>query len=101
MEPRDCLVFEDSRSGIKAGLAAKVAAVVGIRSELGDADLKEAGATLTVSDWTEVTDDVVDKLLQLGEDDDDGKATSGYGASSRRPASRPAVHARADAGERL
>ena len=39
MQPRDCLVFEDSRSGIKAGNAAGVAAVVGIRSELSDAAL--------------------------------------------------------------
>eukprot|EP00966_Prymnesium_polylepis_P098315 2277042-Prymnesium_polylepis.1 len=61
--PRDCVVFEDSRSGVRSGVAADVAAVVGIRSELGDDDLRAAGATHTVADWNEVTAELLEELL--------------------------------------
>ena len=61
----DCVVFEDSRSGVRAGVAANVAAVVGVRSELGDEDLRGAGAQVTVGDWTEVTPELLERLLLL------------------------------------
>ena len=61
----DCVVFEDSRSGVRAGVAANVAAVVGVRSELGDEDLRGAGAQVTVGDWTEVTPQLLERLLLL------------------------------------
>ena len=64
-QPEDCVVFEDSRSGVRAGVAAAVAAVVGIRSELDDEALREAGATVTVADWTEVTHEMLDGLIKL------------------------------------
>ena len=53
VKAEDCLVFEDSPSGCKAGKAAEVAAVVGLRTELPEWTLKAAGATVTVADWTE------------------------------------------------
>lgn len=64
-QPEDCIVFEDSRSGVRAGVAASVAAVVGIRSELDDEALREAGATVTVADWTEVTHEMLHGLIKL------------------------------------
>lgn len=63
-QPEDCIVFEDSRSGVRAGVAATVAAVVGIRSELDDEALREAGATVTVADWIEVTREMLDGLIK-------------------------------------
>ena len=62
---RLCVVFEDSRSGGRAGVAANVTAVVGVRSELGDEDLRGAGAQVTVGDWTEVTPQLLERLLLL------------------------------------
>ena len=44
--PEHCIVFEDSSTGVRAGVAAKVAAVVGIRTSLTDAVLCAAGASL-------------------------------------------------------
>ena len=41
--PEHCIVFEDSSTGVRAGVAAKVAAVVGIRTSLTDAVLCAAG----------------------------------------------------------
>merc|ERR1719446_1606112 len=38
-KPEECIVFEDSRSGIAAGKAAGVASIVGIRSSLDDATI--------------------------------------------------------------
>merc|ERR1712216_394425 len=62
--PECCVVFEDSRSGIKAGLAAGVTAIVGIRTSLSDAELREAGCAVTVADWTELTPALLTSLLR-------------------------------------
>ncbi|KAJ1784550.1 DL-glycerol-3-phosphatase, partial [Coemansia sp. RSA 2399] len=53
-EPRNCIVFEDAQVGIKAGVGSG-AVVIGIRSLLTDAELKNAGAQYTVSDMTKVS----------------------------------------------
>merc|ERR1719230_438761 len=62
-KPEECIVFEDSRSGIAAGKAAGVAAIVGIRSSLDDAGLRAHGATASMADWQELTPDMLVSLL--------------------------------------
>lgn len=52
--PSECVVFEDSRTGVRAGVAAKVAAVVGLRTSLTEEQFTEAGATLSIANWTEL-----------------------------------------------
>merc|ERR1711985_3233 len=63
-KPEECIVFEDSRSGIAAGKAAGVAAVVGIRSSLDDERLRAHGATATMADWKELTPQMLVELLK-------------------------------------
>merc|ERR1711937_356510 len=58
-KPEECIVFEDSRSGIAAGIAAGVSAIVGIRSNLDDAKLRAHGATATMKDWQELTPEML------------------------------------------
>merc|ERR1712118_565464 len=62
-KPEECIVFEDSRSGIAAGKAAGVSAIVGIRSSLDDAKLRAHGATASMADWQELTPDMLANLL--------------------------------------
>merc|ERR1712149_130684 len=62
-KPEECIVFEDSRSGIAAGKAAGVAAIVGIRSNLDDAGLRAHGATASMANWQEFTPDMLVGLL--------------------------------------
>merc|ERR1712159_123868 len=62
-KPEECIVFEDSRSGIAAGKAAGVAAIVGIRSSLDDEKLRGHGATATMKDWRELTPEMLVGLL--------------------------------------
>jgi HAD superfamily hydrolase (TIGR01509 family) len=62
-KPEECIVFEDSRSGIAAGKAAGVAAIVGIRSSLDDAGLKAHGATASMANWQELTPEMMVNLL--------------------------------------
>lgn len=50
--PADALVFEDSPSGIRSGVAAG-ATVFAIRSSLDDAALRDAGAHHTLSDFND------------------------------------------------
>ncbi|MCR8723461.1 HAD family hydrolase [Frigidibacter sp. ROC022] len=51
-DPARSLAFEDSPSGIRAAVAAGLT-TVGMRSSLSDATLREAGATLTIPDFTD------------------------------------------------
>ena len=97
--PDDCIVFEDSRcargrnarslpaltpcarmltvplahcrSGIRAGIAAGVLGVVGLRSTLTDDELRKCGCSHTLLDWTEITPDLVADLHSNG-----GRGTS-------------------------
>ena len=62
--PSDCVVFEDSRSGIKAGIAAEVMAVVGMRTSLDDATLRDLGCSATLADWHGLTPEFLHKLLE-------------------------------------
>merc|ERR1719498_1217660 len=62
-KPEECIVFEDSRSGIAAGKAAGVSAIVGIRSSLDDAKLRAHGASATMKDWQELTPEMLVGLL--------------------------------------
>merc|ERR1719213_1140768 len=59
----ECIVFEDSRSGIAAGKDAGVAAIVGIRSSLDDAGLRAHGANASMEDWRTLTSDLLVSLL--------------------------------------
>ena len=61
--PEQCVVFEDSRSGIAAGKAAGVAAIVGIRSSLDDATIRGHGANASMEDWRELTPQMLASLL--------------------------------------
>ncbi len=49
---RDCIAFEDSPSGVRSAAAAG-AYTVGIRSGLTDAELRAAGADITLQDFTD------------------------------------------------
>ncbi|KAH8097262.1 pseudouridine 5'-phosphatase [Aureococcus anophagefferens] len=62
VEPKTCVVFEDSGTGIKAGVAAGVA-VVGLTTSMTAEAMRSAGATATVADWTEVTPDFLRGLV--------------------------------------
>merc|ERR1719252_348776 len=62
-KPEECIVFEDSRSGIAAGKAAGVTAIVGIQSSLDDAKLRGHGATTSIEDWRELTPEMLVRLL--------------------------------------
>ncbi|KAI8319448.1 HAD-like protein [Martensiomyces pterosporus] len=53
-EPEECIVFEDAHAGTRAGHESG-ATVVGIRTLLSDAQLKDAGAHHTVKDMTRVS----------------------------------------------
>ena len=66
VRPEECLVFEDSRSGVRSGVAAGVLGVVGIRSCLPDEDLRACGCATTIADWSEFTNEVLDQLQQNG-----------------------------------
>jgi len=63
VRPEDCIVFEDSRSGVRSGVAAGVSAVVGLRTNMSHDELLAAGSTVTIADWTELTVGLVDKLM--------------------------------------
>ena len=59
------------RSGIRAGIAAGVLGVVGLRSTLTDDELRKCGCSHTLLDWTEITPDLVADLHSNG-----GRGTS-------------------------
>lgn len=53
--PETSVVIEDAVSGVHAGVAGRFAAVVGVDRTGSEAELTAAGATLVVSDLTELT----------------------------------------------
>ena len=53
------------RSGVRAGLAANVHAVVGLRTSLSDEELRTCGCTHTLADWTELTPELTSSLHAL------------------------------------
>ena len=62
LPPSQCIVFEDSGSGVRAGVAAGAREVVGIRSSLDHRALTKAGATKTVQDWREISSATIRRL---------------------------------------
>eukprot|EP00471_Norrisiella_sphaerica_P013152 CAMPEP_0184499302 /NCGR_PEP_ID=MMETSP0113_2-20130426/41146_1 /TAXON_ID=91329 /ORGANISM="Norrisiella sphaerica, Strain BC52" /LENGTH=926 /DNA_ID=CAMNT_0026887159 /DNA_START=1 /DNA_END=2781 /DNA_ORIENTATION=+ len=60
--PDECVVFEDSRSGIQSAVASKARLVIGIRSSLSDHVLLQHGANVTVKDFTEITPELFNQL---------------------------------------
>ncbi|KAJ2800929.1 DL-glycerol-3-phosphatase [Coemansia guatemalensis] len=53
LDSRDCVVFEDAAAGIRSGCSAG-AVVVGVRTQLSDKELRDAGASYTIKDMTKV-----------------------------------------------
>lgn len=51
-DPSRCIVFEDSIPGVTAGAASGLF-TVGLRSSLGDAELRAAGASATIADFAD------------------------------------------------
>ncbi len=60
VEISDCIIFEDSRSGIKAAKNSGAYKVIGITSTLDEKTLLERGATNVISDYTNLN-----SLLEL------------------------------------
>jgi beta-phosphoglucomutase len=58
-----CLVFEDSKAGIRAALAAGLR-VVGVTGGHSGEELLSEGVTMAIDDFTEITLDNIVKLLQ-------------------------------------
>jgi hypothetical protein len=52
-EPHECIIFEDSRSGIQSGVAAHARLIIGIQSSLSDHILRRHGAHATIRDFTQ------------------------------------------------
>ncbi len=63
VEPRRCIVFEDSISGVQAGLNAGMT-VVGIATEHSIERLISVGATIAVKDFTKINIEDVYSLLK-------------------------------------
>lgn len=64
VQPSDCIIFEDSRSGVKSAIAAEVMAVVGMRTSLDDGTLRELGCSATLADWNSLTPEFILKLVE-------------------------------------
>eukprot|EP01116_Phalansterium_solitarium_P009751 TRINITY_DN24035_c0_g1_i1.p1 TRINITY_DN24035_c0_g1~~TRINITY_DN24035_c0_g1_i1.p1 ORF type:complete len:230 (-),score=93.03 TRINITY_DN24035_c0_g1_i1:340-1029(-) len=60
--PAECVVFEDSPSGIRAAVAAGVKAIVGVATTQAPETLRAAGATHVISDYTNLTFALLDSL---------------------------------------
>lgn len=53
-EISDCIIFEDSRSGIKAAKNSRAFKIVGITSTLDEKTLRERGASEVIDDFTDL-----------------------------------------------
>lgn len=65
LDPSECIVFEDAANGILAAESAEmpcVALMTGMTRE----ELEDAGADLVVQDYTEITDEMLRNLINLG-----------------------------------
>jgi len=71
----DCLVFEDSRSGVRSGVAAEVCGVVGLRTSMTDAEMRSLGCVATLADWTELA-------MTLSADNGSGKENDAHAPST-------------------
>jgi len=60
--PEECIVFEDSRSGVKSAVESKARLVIGLRSSLTDHVLMQHGANATVMDFREVDSQLFNQL---------------------------------------
>ena len=58
-----CVVFEDSRAGIRSALAAGLR-VVGVTSGHSSEELLAEGVTMAIEDFTAITLDDIQKILQ-------------------------------------
>jgi len=58
----ECIIFEDSRSGVRAGVAAGVP-VIGMRTSLGDTELRTVGCVATLADWKGLSIDLINKVI--------------------------------------
>ena len=76
-EPGACIVFEDSRTGLKAGAACGAAAVVGVRTSMTHDDMIANGATHTIPDWTPVDAEFLNSLV--------ARSTTALGAARNSP----------------
>lgn len=54
VSPKDCIVFEDALFGTRAGMAAGVAAVIGVAGTVSSDELIDAGAFCVIPDLTSV-----------------------------------------------
>ena len=59
-----CVVVEDSATGIRAGAASGARAVVGMRSAMEDAELRALGASASLPDWHGVTEHFLRRLAR-------------------------------------
>ena len=51
VEISDCVIFEDSRSGIKAAKCAGAYKIIGVNSTIATEELLQVGANVTISDY--------------------------------------------------
>uniref|UniRef100_A0A7S1ESQ3 Riboflavin kinase n=1 Tax=Timspurckia oligopyrenoides TaxID=708627 RepID=A0A7S1ESQ3_9RHOD len=51
LHPEECLAVEDSESGLRAAVAAKVGYIVGMATSLPEQTLRNAGAMHVINDW--------------------------------------------------
>ena len=65
LDTSDCVVFEDSRMGMKAAQAAHVKKIIGVASSHDEKTLKSFGASEIISDYTDL--DKIMKFILEGE----------------------------------
>ena len=62
LDPSECMVFEDAMVGIEAGKAAGVDHVIALTTSYPIPDLKAAGPEFIIDDFTDVTDQMLQRL---------------------------------------